>query len=147
MYVKADRGDIFMNPLYQAYGQWCRDHCSVSANAGCSNSEDIWFDCDRYENVANKTVGSNVDMCKDEWGYGYGHFMIKEIIGKPSKNRITYLKSKKKRNFRLKFSKSKSASRYQIAYKKKGGNFKYKYVSGGGKTLTCLKSKKRTMLR
>ena len=66
---------------------------------------------------------------------------VSEIITKPAKGKITSLKAGKKKAT-VKFSKLSKATRYQIAYKVKGGSFKYVYTKATSKALKSLKSKK-----
>jgi len=64
-------------------------------------------------------------------------FMVKEVIAKPAKGEVTLWKGGKKKAT-LKFAELAKATRYQVAYKKKGGSYKYCYTTSTTKTLKNL---------
>ena len=66
---------------------------------------------------------------------------VTEIISKPAKGKILSWKAGKKKAT-VKFAGSKKATRYQIAYKVKGGKYRYVYTKAKVKTFKNLKSKK-----
>lgn len=66
---------------------------------------------------------------------------VTEIIRKPSKGRITSCKAGK-RKATLRYAKLNKAKRYQIAYKIKGGKYKYIKTQKLKRTINNLKSKK-----
>lgn len=85
-----------------------------------------------------RVYGDHYGFYRDNVEY---EFIVKEVIAKPAKGRITSLKGGKKK-LTVKYSKLGKASRYQIAFKKKGGSYKYKYTTSTSKTIKGLKSKK-----
>ena len=86
-----------------------------------------------YISVCAYPTAKNVDYRMD----------FKFSYDKPAKAALKSLKSSKKKTLTVKWSAVANATKYEVAYKVKGGKWKYKKVTGKSITLKKLKSKKK----
>ena len=93
---------------------------------------------------ANSTYEFKVFGEGSSLGYEPGvnyDFIVKEIIATPAKGKVTSWKGGKKKAT-LKFAKLSKATRYQVACKKKGGSYKYRYTTKRTVVIKNLSKKK-----